>query len=68
MDLNLFEKARIRLFGNIKKGSIMKEGWKNPMDAYVIKCSKHGYVRNTVRGGRTIVCPECETTVIGSGC
>ena len=46
----------------------MNEGWKNPMDAYVIKCSKHGYVRNTVRGGRTIVCPECETTVIGSGC
>ena len=57
--IGLLEKLKVSLQGHVFAGEEKKEGWRKPASIYIFKCSKHGYVKNYVKGyNKRLECPQ----------
>ena len=50
MNLNLWQRIQLLVFGHVKVGMRMRPRWKNPIPLYAFECEKHGLVENIPKG------------------
>jgi len=50
VELTLFERLRLRIFGSVPVGRRIKPSWSGPIMHYAFKCPKHGIVMNYPHG------------------
>ena len=43
-DLTRFQRIQLNRFGLVKLGDIQREGWKETIDHYLMRCPKHGLI------------------------
>ena len=64
-EIGLLEKLKVSLQGYVYAGEEKKEGWRIPAPMYIFKCSKHGYVKNYVKGyNKRLECPQCSARAV----
>lgn len=50
----------MRLFGSIRVGSVMRDGWKHPLPLYAFRCEKHDIQTSYPHGNdEVLLCDEC---------
>ncbi len=61
VELSLFQKILLKVYGDVSVGSRMKEGWKNPIEHYAFNCVTHGLQVDYAHGHRQVLrCSVCE--------
>ena len=64
-EIGLLEKLKVSLQGYVYAGEEKKEGRRIPAPMYIFKCSKHGYVKNYVKGyNKRLECPQCSARAV----
>jgi len=59
-DLTRFQRIQLNRFGLVKLGDIQREGWKAPIDHYLMRCSKHGLIVTYPHGhSQRLECYKC---------
>ena len=60
VELSVFQRLRLRLFGSVPVGYQRKPGWKAPIMHYAFRCPVHGVVVDYPHGFRErFSCPKC---------
>ena len=63
--IGFLEKLKVSLQGHVYAGEEKREGWRQPAPIYIFKCSKHGYVKNNVKGfNKRLECPLCMSDIV----
>ncbi len=60
VDLSLFERIAMRLFGSVYIGHRKRPGWRGQLPMYAFRCPRHGVVVNYPQGyDERLECPLC---------
>lgn len=60
INLSLYQKFILWLFGRVRLGDHTEKGWKGPLDEYAFVCPTHGLVKNWLKGYyKRLECPLC---------
>ena len=58
--LSFIQRIILRLFGHVRIGERMKEGWSSSLPLYAFRCEEHGLQCNHPIGhAEYLLCPEC---------
>ena len=58
--LSWSQRLRLRLFGHVSVGYMMKQEWKAPIEHFAFRCPIHGLVENYPQGfEERLSCPRC---------
>ena len=60
VELSVFQRLRLRLFGSVPVGYRIKQGWRAPIMHYAFRCPVHGVVVDYPHGYRDrLDCLRC---------
>ena len=60
IELSMFQRLRLRLFGSVPVGYRVKSGWRGPIMHYAFRCPIHGVVVDYPRGfSHELRCMRC---------
>ena len=60
VELGFIQRVKLRLFGTVKVGYRMDEGWSSSLPLYAFRCKKHGLQFGYPMGySKLLICPEC---------
>jgi len=60
IQLSLWQRLKLALFGKVSVGPIQKAGWRGPIEHYAFRCPVHGVVIDYPHGHRHLLtCPKC---------
>ena len=60
IELGFIQRMKLRLFGIVKVGDRMDDGWSSSLPLYAFRCKKHGLQFEYPIGHlKLLLCPEC---------
>ena len=60
IELSFIQLMKLRLFGLVKIGERMDEGWRSSLPLYTFRCKEHGLqTAYPVGYAKLLLCPEC---------
>lgn len=59
-DLTRFQRMQLSMFGLVKIGDIQRDGWRAPIDHYLMRCPVHGLIVTYPKGfDQRLECYKC---------